>query len=108
MNIRLKDEFKTVFKVAKYEYLLKMFISIVIRATLLVIPVLFGLAVNSITNGDKRTTIFMLLVSILLAAIYRFFEGYNQVAYFKLYNKIFNYYNNMVVEKTKDNSIFSL
>ena len=85
-----------------------MFISIVIRATLLVIPVLFGLAVNSITNGDKRTTIFMLLVSILLAALYRFFEGYNQVAYFKLYNKIFNYYNNMAVEKTKDNSMFSL
>lgn len=101
-------ELKTVLKIAKWEYLLKLFVSIMIRGILLIIPILFSMAVNAITVGDKDLTVSMIIISIILAGVYRFFEGYNQVAYYKLYNKIYNYYNEEAIRLTKDNSLFSL
>ena len=101
-------ELKIVLKVAKWEFLLKLFVSIMIRGILLVIPILFSMAVNAITVGDKDLTVTMIIISIILAGVYRFFEGYNQVAYYKLYNKIYNYYNEEAIRLTKDNSLFSL
>jgi len=97
-----------VLKVAKWEFLLKLFVSVMIRGILLVIPILFSMAVNAITIGDKDLTITMIIISIILAGVYRFFEGYNQVAYYKLYNKLFNHYNEEAIRLTKDNSLFSL
>ena len=102
------SELKTVLKVAKWELLLKLFVSIMIRGILLVIPILFSMAVNAITVKDKDLTITMIVTSIILAGVYRFFEGYNQVVYYKLYNKLYNYYNDQAVKLTKDNSLFSL
>ena len=107
MSVFIK-ELKTVLKIAKWEFLLKLFVSSMIRGILLVIPILFSMAVNAITVGDKDLTVTMITISIVLAGVYRFFEGYNQVAYYKLYNKIYNYYNDQAVRLTKDNSLFSL
>ena len=108
MKSSFKSELKTVLKVAKWEYLLKLFVSVMIRGILLAIPILFSIAVNAVTKGEKELFITMIVVSIVLAGIYRFFEGYNQVAYYKLYNKIYNYYNDQAIRMTKDNSLFSL
>ncbi len=108
MKSNFKSELKTVLKVAKWEYVLKLFVSIMIRGILLAIPVLFSIAVNAVTKGDKDLFLTMTILSIILAGVYRFFEGYNQVAYYKLYNKIYNYYNEQAITVTKDNSLFSL
>ena len=108
MKKEFSKELKTVLKVAKWEYLLKAFTSLVIRGTLLIIPILFSAAVNYITEQDTNMTIVMLTISIALVLVYRLFEGFNQMAYYKLYNKIFKYYNNQAISMTKDNSIFSL
>ena len=108
MKSSFKSELKTVLKVAKWEYLLKLFVSVMIRGILLAIPILFSIAVNAVTEGNKDMFITMIIVSIVLVGIYRYFEGYNQVAYYKLYNKIYNYYNEQAINITKDNSLFSL
>jgi ATP-binding cassette subfamily B protein len=108
LKSNFKSELKTVLKVAKWEYVLKLFVSIMIRGILLAIPVLFSIAVNAVTKGDKDLFLTMTILSIILAGVYRFFEGYNQVAYYKLYNKIYNYYNEQAITVTKDNSLFSL
>jgi len=108
LKTNLRKELKIVFKVAKWEYLLKLFISILLRGILLVIPILFSIAVNAVTTGDRNLFVLMVVVSIILAGLYRFVEGYNQVSYYKLYNKIFNYYNEIAISNTKDNSLFSL
>lgn len=108
MKTNLKKELKIVFKVAKWEYILKLFISILLRGILLAIPILFSIAINAVTTNDKNIFIFMTIISIGLAGLYRFVEGYNQVSYYKLYNKIFNYYNEIAISNTKDNSLFSL
>lgn len=108
MKGKFKTELKTVLKVAKWEFVLKTFTSIMIRGILLIIPILFSSAINYITNKDTYMTVVMLVISIILAGIYRFFEGYNQVAYYKLYNKLFAFYNDEAISLTKDNSMFSL
>ena len=108
MKKGFKSELKTVIKIAKWEYALKLFTSIVMRATLLIIPILFSSAINSITLKNTKMTIVMICLSAALVLLYRFFEAYNQVAYYKLYNKLFNHYNKEAVSLTKDNSIFSL
>lgn len=108
MKKGFKSELKIVLKVAKWEFILKTFTSVVMRGILLVIPILFSAAINYVTISDTNMTIIMLVVSIILAGIYRFFEGYNQVAYYKLYNKLFSYYNTLAISTTKDNSMFSL
>ena len=108
MKSNLRKELKVVLKVAKWEYLLKLFISILLRGILLAIPILFSVAVNSVTTNDRNMFVLMIVVSIILAGFYRLLEGYNQVSYYKLYNKIFNYYNEIAISNTKDNSLFSL
>ena len=108
MKTNLRKELKMVFKVAKWEYLLKLFISVLLRGILLTIPILFSIAVNAVTTGDRNQFIIMTIISIGLAGLYRFVEGYNQVSFYKLYNKIFSYYNEIAISNTKDNSLFSL
>ena len=108
MKNGFKNELKTVLKVAKWEFILKTFVSIIMRGILLTIPILFSAAVNYITSFNKEKAILMLVISIALAGIYRFIEGYNQVAYYKLYNKMYKYYNTLAISLTKDNSMFSL
>lgn len=102
------SEIKTVFRVAKWQYFLKFFTSIAIRGILLIIPLLFSEAINCVTQNKYNTAIMVLIVTMLMAGLYRFFEGFNQVAYYKLYNKLFSYYNGLAVKKTNDNSLFSL
>ena len=108
MKNSFKSEIKTVIKVAKWEYILKLFTSVMIRGILLIIPILFSAAINCIYAKETNNTIILLIVSMVLVGIYRFFEGYNQVAFYKLYNKLFSYYNNQAISLTKDNSMFSL
>jgi len=104
----MKNEIKCVLKIAKWEYFLKIFTSVVIRAVLLVIPILFSEFINCVTNNEFESAIIYIVVLIFAASIYRFFEGFNQVAYYKLYNKLFSHYNEQAISKTNDNSLFSL
>ena len=108
MKTNLRKELKIAFKVAKWEYLLKLFISVLLRGVLLAIPILFSIAVNAVTMSDRNLFLIMLIVSFALVAIYRFLDGYNYVSYYKLYSKLFDYYNEQAVSVTKDNSLFSL
>ncbi|MBR4672332.1 MAG: ABC transporter ATP-binding protein [Bacilli bacterium] len=108
MKGNFRSELKTVLKVAKWEFLFKTFTSVMIRGILLIIPILFSAAINYITAKDTYMTIVMLVISIILVGIYRFFEGFNYVAYYKLFNKLFSFYNDEAISLTKDNSMFSL
>ena len=102
------SEIKIAVKEAKKEYSLKLLTSILIRGLLLIIPVLFSLAINYITNGRYDMAILMIIISIIITTLYRFCEGANQYAYYKLYNKLSNYYTSLAIEKTNDNSMYSL
>ena len=102
------NELKTVLKVAPFEYFLKFFTSIVIRGILLVIPILFSYVIDCVTDKVFDKAILFIIISIVITLVYRLFEGFNQMAYYKLYNKLFSYYNKLALTKTVDNSLFSL
>lgn len=108
MKINMWKEFKRVYKASKKEFLIKFFSSIVLRGLLLVIPVLFSNAVNYATKQDYSAALLYIILSIIVTIIYRLSEGINQRTFYDLYNSLYNYYNSRGIDKTNDNSIFSL
>ena len=108
MKNSFRHELKVVLHVAWKEYLLKLFTSLVLRGILLVIPILFSYIVNVVTSGEFNKATAILISLFVLVLIYRLFEGFNQIAYYKLYNKLFSYYNVLALDKTAKNSLFSL
>ena len=103
-----RQELKTVLKTAPKEYLLLITISLVTRGILLLIPVLFSMAIDYITNKNYNTAILLLILSLVITLVYRLFEGFYQIAYYKLYNKLYCYYSSDALSKTVQNSMFSL
>ena len=108
MKVNIWKEFKKVFSVARKEFLIKLVSSLVLRGVLLAIPVLFSMSVNYATKGDYINALLYIIFSILITIFYRLTEGVNQRLYYNLYTKIYCYYNYKGIDKTVDNSIFSL
>lgn len=108
MKINIWNEFKKSFKVAKKEYLLRFINSIFIRGILLVIPVLLSYIIEYVTKGEISKAILLVIISIVVTIIYRISECLGSKTYYKLYNKLYNHYNSLGINKTNENSIFSL
>ena len=108
MKSNFMHELKIVLKVAWKEYLFKLFTSLVIRGILLVIPVLFSFIVNDVTHQNFDNAFAVLVLLFILVLVYRIFEGINQIAYYKLYTKLYSFYNVLALKKTEQNSLFSL
>ena len=75
MKGSLRKELKTVLKVAPLEFFLKFLTSITIRGILLVIPILFSMVIDLVTEGNYVDSIIIILVSVVITLIYRLFEG---------------------------------
>lgn len=101
-------EFKKYFKIAPQEYTFKIIISIILRALLLLIPVLFSNVINEVTKSNYNKAIMLIIISIIVTVLYRFSECLNNYLYHKLYNKIYQYNYDQIVSVTNNNSIFSL
>ena len=108
MPFNIWNEFKKTFKVAKKEYINRLITAIVIRGILLVIPVLLSYAIEYVSKGEINSAILLIIISIIITILYRSFECIGSKAYYNLYNKIYSYYNSTGVNKTNENSIFSL
>ena len=104
----IKDVKKKVLTDAKKEIIFKVITSVLIRGLLLVIPILYSMTVDDITAGNYTSAYIITAISIVVYLIYRLSEHYNQVAYFKLYNKLFSGYSDIALNQTHNNSIFSL
>lgn len=108
MEVNIWKEFKKVFKNAKKEFIIKFITSVFLRGILLVIPVLFSAAVDMATKGDYNSAFLYIILSIVITIIYRLSEGINQKTFYDLYNRLYCYYNSRGIDKTNENSIFSL
>lgn len=108
MEVNIWKEFKKVLKNARKEFIIKFITSILLRGILLVIPVLFSSAVDMATKGDYNSAFIYIIISIAITIFYRLTEGINQKTFYDLYNRLYCYYNSRGVDKTNENSIFSL
>lgn len=104
----MKDVNKNILIRAKKEIIFKTITSVCIRGLLLIIPVLYSMTVDDITAGNYTSAYIVTGISILIYFIYRLAEHYNQVAYYKLYTKLYSEYSDIALNKTHDNSMFSL
>lgn len=108
MKSNIFQELKKIYKVAKKEFNIKLISSIILRGILLVIPVLFSEAVNFATEGDYDKALIYIGISIGITILYRLSECMSQKTFYNLYNKLYHYYNSKGIDKTNENSIFSL
>lgn len=108
MPINIFKEFRNTFKVAKKEYILRFISAIFLRGILLILPVLISYTIEDVSKGNISSAISLVFISILITIIYRFIECLGSYAYYNLYSKIYTYYNSLGIDKTNENSIFSL
>ncbi len=99
---------KDILKKSWKEFLGKFIITIVVRGSLLAIPLLLSMVVDYVTAGNYSSAYLIAVVLLLVLIIFRVTEILNTYSWHKLYNKLYNLYSLLAIEKTYDNSIYSL
>ena len=102
-----KDNKEVLFKNSKY-FVLKFITSLFIRAFLLLIPIYYSYAIDSITNGNYNHAYIMIIMFFVFYVLYRITEVINQITYYKLYSNLYKTYLNLGLYKTCNNSLYSL
>ena len=103
-----RKELKRALNIAPWRYMILILIAIVIRALLLIIPVIFSNSIDYITVKNYDAAIMLLVFLLGIVFVYRMFESFYISAYYKLYNKLYDFYNRLALDKTVHNSLFSL
>ncbi len=99
---------KEALKKSKVELLFKFITSFIVRAAVMIIPMLFGMAVDSISKSDYDNAYLMLFIMIGVIIVYRFVDWLSTYYWHKLYNKMYKVYNEYGLKSTYNNSLFSL
>ena len=82
--------------------------SIALRGAVLIIPVIWSYALDNIYEASYDRAIKLIVLSIIITTIYYGLEQLYQVTFYKLYNKLYNLYENVYTDNFYKNSLFSL
>lgn len=104
----MKIENKKVLLKSKKEFILNIINSILLRGSVLIIPVIWSYALNNIYEESYDKAFKLIVLSIIITVIYYGLEQLYQVTLYKLYNKLYNLYENVYTENFYKNSLFSL
>ena len=94
-SIVIKDYYK--------ELIYKTITAIFIRGLLLIIPVFWSNAVNSLTDGLFSKTYYIIIILIILSTFYYIWQYLNQVAWFKFYDKLYIGYTALITKNNTEN-----
>ncbi len=108
MTNEVFKETKVILKRYKKSFLKKLVISVILRAFLLIIPVLFSAVVNHATKGEFNAAYFCVGLTIVMAVSYRLSERINRKIYYDLYSELNHHYTSRGLNKTNRNSTYSL
>lgn len=108
MNSNIKIETKKILRKCSLEILMKLFISICYRGTLLLVPIIWGKVIDMTTLKDFDLAYKMVLFALGITVLYYICACLNQVIYYKLYNKMYKGYSKMAYKSFFQNSIYSL
>lgn len=99
---------KEILKSVRKEIILKSITSILVMILLLIIPLIYSKGIDYITvlNINKAYRVFILFLIIYI--IYHIIDLLNQLAFQKLYSKIYKKYVELSLYKTCGNSLYSL
>lgn len=97
-----------VLKKSKYLIALKVFVSLLYRAIAMIIPILLSKVIDFATEGIFNKAIYVSIFSLFVAVCFRLFDILNTYTWHKLYNRMYDSYTNIGINKVFDNSIYSL
>lgn len=104
----MKYENKKVLNDSKSEFIVNIINSILLRGTVLIIPVIWSYALDNIYDGLYNKAINLIILSLVITIIYYGLEQLYQITFYKLYNKLYNLYENLYTDNFYKNSLFSL
>lgn len=104
----IAKETKEILKKCKIEIFLKFFISILYRGTLLIIPILWGKAIDFVTVGNFDDSYRIVFITLGVVIGYYISNCLNQKIYYRLYNKLYKNYTITMYESVVNNSLYSL
>ena len=103
-----KEENKKILLSHKGKFIWKFIISIMLNVLLLVIPIYYSNLIDAITETNFNNAYFFSIIFGILTISYRFIEYFNQKIYFWLYLSLYKSYMNLGINKTFNNSLYSL
>lgn len=92
----------------KWDVLIKIITSVLLRAVLLISPILYSKAIDAIPEGKYNIAINFLILTFFITALHYIFEYLNQHAYYNLYNKLYKDLGWKIIKTTQGNSAYSL
>ncbi len=107
-NVIVYKETKKILKSCSLEIILKTIISILYRGTLLIVPILWGRAIDLVTLHKYSASYCIILITLIVTTFYYISACLNQIIYYKLYNKMYKKYSGLVYSATIHNSLYSL
>lgn len=103
-----KDENKKILLLCKKEFIIKLIVSILLIGILLVIPIFYSYGIDYINESNFNKAYLIFIILGITFIIYRILEIINQKSYYRLYSKLYKNYMNKGIEKTCNNSLYSL
>lgn len=104
----MKNENNRVLKKSKKEFIINTINSILLRGTVLIIPVIWSYALDNIYEKLYDKAIRLIILSLVITVIYYGLEQLYQITFYRLYNKLYNLYENVYTDNFYKNSLFSL
>ena len=103
-----KTDNKKILLSHKAKFAIKFVVSIILNILLLVIPIYYSKLIDALSIGDFNQAYVLIIFFGILIVFYRIIEYFNQKAYFWLYLGLYKSYMNLGLNKTFNNSLYSL
>ena len=103
-----KDDNRKILLSHKGKFSTKFIVSVLLNVLILVIPIYYSKLIDTLSNGNYDQAYVFIIVFASLTIIYRIIEYFNQKAYFWLYLSLYKSYMNLGLNKTFNNSLYSL
>lgn len=104
----MRDFIKKIIRKSKKEIFFELIVCIVLRAILLINPILYSETVNYISDSKYGEAINILIIYIISMSIYKLFEYIRQRTFYSVYSKLYKESTSIGMQYTNNNSIFSL
>ena len=103
-----KNEKRKILFSHKGKFLWKFVISIILNVLLLVIPIYYSKLIDALNISDFNNAYLFIIIFGVLTIFYRISDYLNQKAYFNLYMALYKSFMNLGLNKTFNNSLYSL
>ena len=103
-----KNEKRKILFSHKGKFLWKFIISIILNVLLLVIPIYYSKLIDALNISDFNNAYLFIIIFGVLTIFYRISDYLNQKAYFNLYMALYKSFMNLGLNKTFNNSLYSL